>query len=431
MKNALPKSLSPKSPNGSGQKRGRLSAFAGLILCFFFHFITPNAALAGEWNPLIEKLSADGFSKTKMEKLFDRAEVRFDASIMTKKMQTLYKTKFGSESVRRLQKRLAFLGYNPGKPDGKMGARTRRAIRWFQKAHGVPVDGKPSTELLQMAIKERKRASDRVKIPPPSKAPLVYKTVMTPNRLDEARAFYVDNRKLLDRLERHFGVPGEIAVGILTVETRLGRYLGEKSAFQTLASMARCNDFSCIKHGFKDEHITNGRRRWLEKRTRQKARWAYEECKALLTYTQNNQMDPLSIPGSFYGAIGIVQFMPSNALRYGVDGNGDGVVDLFVLEDALFSMGRYLLANGWRGNMRNRRKQRRAIYKYNHSVIYVNTVLAIADYLEEINRRGPKPSHSIRNELSIGFVAESPGVAISKLFFDDGKYFACIEAAIV
>ena len=75
--------------------------------------------------------------------------------------------------------------------------------------------------------------------------------------------------------------------------------------------------------------------------------------------------------------------LSSKALRYGVDGNGDGVVDLFVLEDALFSMGRYLLANGWRGSMRNRKKQRRAIYNYNQSVIYVNTVLAVADYLEE------------------------------------------------
>ena len=81
--------------------------------------------------------------------------------------------------------------------------------------------------------------------------------------------------------------------------------------------------------------------------------------------------------------------------------------------------------------MRNRRKQRRAIYNYNHSVIYVNTVLAVADYLEEMNRGDPKPSHSIRNGLSIGFVAESPGVAVSKVFFDDGKDFACIEATII
>ncbi len=129
--------------------------------------------------------------------------------------------------------------------------------------------------------------------------------------------------------------------------------------------------------------MTKGRRRWLKRRTAQKAGWAYGECKALLTYAQQARRDPLGIPGSFYGAIGIAQFMPSQALRHGVDGNRDGVVDLFVMEDALFSMGNYLRSNGWRGSMRSRRKQRRAIYNYNHSRIYVNTVLAVADYLEE------------------------------------------------
>ena len=69
--------------------------------------------------------------------------------------------------------------------------------------------------------------------------------------------------------------------------------------------------------------------------------------------------------------------------KLAADGNGDGAVDLFVMEDALFSMGNYLRSNGWRGSMRSRRKQRRAIYNYNHSRIYVNTVLAVADYLEE------------------------------------------------
>ena len=92
---------------------------------------------------------------------------------------------------------------------------------------------------------------------------------------------------------------------------------------------------------------------------------------------------PSPSPVPFTGPIGIAQFMPSQVLRHGADGNGDGVVDLFVLEDALFSMGNYLMANGWRGSMRSERKRRRVIYNYNHSRIYVNTVLAVADHLEE------------------------------------------------
>jgi membrane-bound lytic murein transglycosylase B len=147
--------------------------------------------------------------------------------------------------------------------------------------------------------------------------------------------------------------------------------------------MASCDNFACVAPAFDEERITQAKKRWIERRLAQKAQWAYHECKSLLRYAQQSGKDPLSIPGSFYGAIGIAQFMPSQALRYGVDGNQDGVVDLFDLEDALFSMGNYLRANGWKGQMQSPRKQRRAIYNYNHSVIYVNTIMAVADYLRE------------------------------------------------
>ena len=369
--------------NHVSSQRGRLRRCFAFLLYGLFILFTPGTGSAGQWDPLMERLAADGFRKQWLAQLFERPEVRFDASIMAVKMKTLYVTKFGAEPVRKLQKRLAFLGYKPGKADGRTGPKTRRAIRWFQKAHGLSIDGKPSDQLLRIALRERKKAPDHVKIPASKAGPLVYKSIMTPERLAEAKDFYGVNRKRFLRLEREYGIPGEIAVGILTVETRLGRYLGEKSAFLTLASMALCDDFRCVASAFKDERITKGRRRWLKRRTARKAQWAYGECKALLTYAQQARKDPLTIPGSFYGAIGIAQFMPTMALRYGVDGNGDGVVDLFVLDDALFSMGNYLMSNGWRGSMRSRRKQRRAIYNYNHSRMYVNTVLAVADYLEE------------------------------------------------
>jgi len=374
--------LSLKRKNAEHHKR-LPAVYAGSLLCIYLLLWMPCTVSAGQWDPLIQKLVSDGFSKQWLVQLFDGPEVHFDPSIMTEKMKTLYRTKFGDPSVRKLQRRLAYLGYAPGKADGKVGSKTRRAIRWFQVAHGLKVDGKPSQELLERVLKERRKAPKHIKIPPSKPKPLLYRSIMTEERLNEAKRFLAANQKILLRLERYYGVPSEIAVGILTVETRLGTYLGDKSAFLTLASMALCDDFKCVAGAFKGEHMTKGQRRWVKRRTAQKARWAYGELKALLTYSRQSGRDTLSIPGSFYGAIGIAQFMPSQALRHGADGNGDGVVDLFVLEDALFSMGNYLRANGWRGTMRSRHKQRRAIYNYNHSRIYVNTVLAIADYLEE------------------------------------------------
>ena len=61
---------------------------------------------------------------------------------------------------------------------------------------------------------------------------------------------------------------------------------------------------------------------WVRWRTAQKAAWAYKELKALLIYARSAGFDPASIPGSVYGAIGICQFMPTNAVRYGADLDG-------------------------------------------------------------------------------------------------------------
>jgi membrane-bound lytic murein transglycosylase B len=337
--------------------------------------------LAAEWAPLAARLVFDGFSESRVSELFARPEVRFDPSTMGKKIRTLYTKKYGSQLVRMIQVRLALLGYEPGKADGRMGSKTRRAIRWFQKAQELPVDGNPSEDLLRLALEEQKKAPLDIQVPPPRPRPIIYKTIMTPQRLGEAKAFYDAHGPLLLDLERIYGVPPEIAVGILTVETRVGGYLGEDSAFITLASMALCTDFSLIASYFADEILTKRKRRWLKRRTARKAEWAYKECKALLTYAQANRQDPLTIPGSFYGAIGISQFMPTKVLKYGVDGNGDGVVDMFVLEDALFSMANYLQEHGWKGPMKSRWRQRRIILRYNYSKPYVNTVMAVADYL--------------------------------------------------
>jgi membrane-bound lytic murein transglycosylase B len=65
-------------------------------------------------------------------------------------------------------------------------------------------------------------------------------------------------------------------------------------------------------------------RKKFEKKADQKASWAYRELKAFLTYTEKEGMDPTTIKGSYAGAMGISQFMPSNIAPYGKDGNADG-----------------------------------------------------------------------------------------------------------
>ena len=92
-------------------------------------------------------------------------------------------------------------------------------------------------------------------------------------------------------------------------------------------------------------------------------------------------MDPLAATGSYAGAVGICQFMPSNILAYGQDGNGDGRIDLFDHADAIASIARYLKNYGWRPGI-EKEAAYKAVWSYNRSSYYVNTVLKVAELLK-------------------------------------------------
>jgi len=331
------------------------------------------------WNVLIEKLSIDGFDRDQLSNLFSQPGVLFDPSPMVSKMRALYGAKLRSEIIKPIQKRLAELGYDPGPADGKMGGKTRKAIMAFQYVHGLPIDGRPNQDLLLRIQDEHRKAPPNIKhLDLPTKvAPKVYKSVLKPERIKEAKDFFSQYENLLQRVHKRYGVPPKVAVGLLALETRVGNYLGEKSAFTTLASMASCEDFKRIEPFLKDQQIKPRLQSWLQKRCQQKADWAYKELKALIQYAKTNQLNPVGLTGSKYGAIGICQFMPTNALKYGVDGDGDGKVNLFAVEDALPSMGNYMRHHGWKHDL----SARKALYQYNHNQTYVNTIFALADQL--------------------------------------------------
>ncbi len=332
-----------------------------------------------DWSPLITRLVADGFDKKQLTALFSRPDVIYDPKVMFRKIEPLYTKKFGSQLVRHIQQELHSLGYYTYKVDGVMGSKTRQAIRGFQKVQGLKQDGKPTQKLLTELRTRGKKRPAGYALPPIPKRPAIYKSVTTPERLREAKQFYRKHQRELLKMERTYGVPASIATGLLTVETRLGTFLGEEKAFLNLAIMAQTASFESIRSYFKGEHLNETKVRYLRTRTKQKSDWAYGELKALLRHAACLGRDPMHIPGSIYGAIGICQFMPSNIDKFGKDGDGDGRVDLFDLEDALHSLGNYLKRAGWHGN--SRRQQRRALYRYNHSTVYVNTILYVADYV--------------------------------------------------
>jgi membrane-bound lytic murein transglycosylase B len=126
----------------------------------------------------------------------------------------------------------------------------------------------------------------------------------------------------LRRAEAEFGVPAQVILGILGVETAFGQNTGSFRVLDALATIA-----------------FDGPRR---------QEYFRDELKEFLLLAREMNIDPLALKGSYAGAIGLPQFMPSSYRRYAVDFDGDGVVDLAGSPvDAIGSIGSYLRAYGW------------------------------------------------------------------------------------
>ena len=205
----------------------------------------------------------------------------------------------------------------------------------------------------------------------------IYQSFLKPDVINDARAYASENKVILDHIASSYCVPGEVIVSILLVETRLGKNLGDKNAFNTLASMALTPELDMIRPYLDSSLIKPRTEDFARSRCRQKSNWAYNELKSLIRYADQSGVDPLRIPGSIYGAIGLCQFMPSNATIYGVDADQDGRIDFFSPSDALHSIGNYLHKNGWTCRI-GKKKQYQVIFAYNHSRLYAETVLAVA-----------------------------------------------------
>jgi membrane-bound lytic murein transglycosylase B len=170
-------------------------------------------------------------------------------------------------------------------------------------------------------------------------------------------------------------------VSLLFVETRLGEFVGKENAFWTLACMAAADSPERMKGGLDGVPVTRRHDAWLQARLKEKSDWAYKEMRALLLFCRDNGIDPLTVPGSAYGAIGICQFMPTNLTRYADDGDGDGVINLFSEADAVFSAARYLTLHGWKAGL-DVDGRRGVLKRYNNLTVYADTILTMAESLQ-------------------------------------------------
>ncbi len=217
-----------------------------------------------------------------------------------------------------------------------------------------------------------------------------FKDTVTRANAQRCREFIRANSSAFALAEKKYGVPREIGAALLFVETRLGTFLGKENAFYSLASMSVKRSSESIAHYLDEMPGIWDRLGWVDEKAEEKSEWAYRELKALLEYCWANGIDPRTVPGSIYGAVGMCQFMPSNIARFAEDGNGDGVIDLFSAPDAIMSLSRYLSLNGWKRGL-SLEGQTKVLLSYNRMLKYARTILALAKTIELIEKPASQP----------------------------------------
>ncbi len=164
------------------------------------------------------------------------------------------------------------------------------------------------------------------KISKPAEKRLTWKSYrpifLKQDRIDKGLAFMLANADLLQRAEQEFGVPKEIITAIIGVETKYGRITGKHPVFASVATLAF--DYPPRSKFFK------------------------RELTEFLLFAAEEKFDPLTITGSYAGAMGMAQFISSSYRQYAIDYDGDGKRDLWnSTADAIGSVANYFKHHHW------------------------------------------------------------------------------------
>jgi membrane-bound lytic murein transglycosylase B len=203
-----------------------------------------------------------------------------------------------------------------------------------------------------------------------------------PRSIKRGRIFIKENKESLSSVEKRFGTSPQIITAILIVESKLGNYpmrYNVVTAYINLASLLDPDYLGEIQKRYAGEYPQLNEEDTI-KRAQSKAQWALDELYHLAHIANELKIDPLSIMGSFAGAIGPAQFIPSTFRSYGIDGDEDGICNPFNMTDAKASIGHYLKSLGWSEDAPLEIK-RKAVWHYNHSQVYVNTIMLLYDEL--------------------------------------------------
>jgi membrane-bound lytic murein transglycosylase B len=187
---------------------------------------------------------------------------------------------------------------------------------------------------------------------------------LTPKTIARARTSAESHHELLDKIHAAYGVPGPILVAIWGIESNFGQFTGVRPTVSALATLAY-----------------DSRRPELFR----------SELFEALTILDRGLVKPADLRGSWAGAMGQPQFMPSSYLKYAVDFDGDGVADIWTSEPDVFaSMANYLSRSGWSGAAADSGSRSTETERWGREVMITRPVMARIDRTVPMRTAGCK-----------------------------------------
>jgi len=170
--------------------------------------------------------------------------------------------------------------------------------------------------------------------------------------VSQGRKKKASNAAFFASLEKRYGVPAGVIIAIHGMETGFGRYMGDSAVVSAITTLT----YDCRRSAFFKPHAI-GALKLVDKG-------------AINAMTQ----------GAKHGELGHTQFLPGNALKYGVDANGDGKVDFYNLTDALASTANFLKGKGWKRGKGYQIGQRnyKIIQAWNAAGVYQKAIAIMA-----------------------------------------------------